>query len=199
MTAGSRERFVEASAYLLEVAAEVASDQWSLPALGEWSVRDLLGHASRALSTVTEYLGQPAERAELTAAGYLVAASGADRAAIAARGREAAVALGDDPVAQLRAVAAAAASAVAGADDDALVGTRAGGMRLDDYLPTRTVELVVHGLDLAAAIGSRATPPSGALGEVLHLLVDAACAQGRGVELCRALTGRSAAPVVVLA
>lgn len=43
-------------------------------------------------------------------------------------------------------------------DGTELVTTVAGGMRLADYLPTRVFELVVHTLDLAAALGLRAEP-----------------------------------------
>ena len=36
--------------------AAVPPDSWELPALGVWNVRDLAGHASRALLTVETYL-----------------------------------------------------------------------------------------------------------------------------------------------
>ena len=36
-------------------------------------------------------------------------------------------------------------------EDDPVISTIFGGMRLSDYLPTRTFELVVHGLDIARA------------------------------------------------
>ena len=38
-------------------------------------------------------------------------------------------------------------------DPDLVVHTIAGGMRVAAYLPTRTFELCVHGLDIAAATG----------------------------------------------
>ena len=40
-----------------------------------------------------------------------------------------------------------------GTDPDLVVHTIVGGMRVAAYLPTRTFELCVHGLDIAAATG----------------------------------------------
>jgi hypothetical protein len=40
--------------------SRVAPDQLDQPALGVWNVRDLLGHTSRALSTVSTYLATEA-------------------------------------------------------------------------------------------------------------------------------------------
>jgi hypothetical protein len=68
-------------------------------------------------------------------------------------------------------------------------------MRLRQYLPTRTFELVVHGLDIARAAGLP-TPAysAGLLTEVLQLAAAAAVLVGRGSELLLAMTGRAALP-----
>ena len=67
-------------------------------------------------------------------------------------------------------------------------------MHLEQYLVTRIFELVVHGLDIAAATGQPYEPPAPALAESLRLAVDVAVLRGQGVDLLLALTGRRALP-----
>ena len=109
------------------------------------------------------------------------------------RGVDAGLALGDDPPGTLRdshARAEATLDALAG--DDPVVETIIGGMHVSDYLPTRTFELVVHGLDVARAVGTPYTPPTDALAETLAAASSSALVQGLGVEVLLALTGRQA-------
>ena len=80
---------------------------------------------------------------------------------------------------------------VRAADPEAVVETIGGGMRVADYLPTRTFELVVHGLDLAAALGLDPDVPAAALREAAGLAVQVALEQGRGADLLLTLTGRA--------
>ena len=61
-----------------------------------------------------------------------------------ARGREAGVALGPDPIAAVRDIAARVLAQVQTTSDEVLVSTPVGGMRLIDYLPSRIFELAVH-------------------------------------------------------
>ena len=75
-----------------------------------------------------------------------------------------------------------------------MIDTFVGGMRLSAYLPTRTFELTVHSLDIAAASGLEVTPPPQALGDALHLAIDVALICGDGHTLLRALTGRRPLP-----
>ncbi len=63
-------------------------------------------------------------------------------------------------------------------------------MPLSAYLPTRTFELVVHTLDLAAAIHAPGEPPTEPLAASLELAAGLALHSGRGVEVLLALTGR---------
>ena len=66
-----RTAFSEAAGYLVQVAGDVPEGAWGSPGLGEWTVRELIGHASRALTTVPAYLAVPVERVELpTAVAY---------------------------------------------------------------------------------------------------------------------------------
>jgi hypothetical protein len=98
--------------------------------------------------------------------------------------------LGDDPAGAVRRLLDAAAADLLRADPDQLVTTYAGGMRLRDYLPTRSFELVVHCLDIAAAVPIRWTPPAAALAEAVAIAGEVAVRRGEGGLLLRLLTGR---------
>ena len=60
--------------------------------------------------------------------------------------------------------------------------------RLDDYVSTRIVELVVHGDDLAASAGIGFEPPTAAAQEVAAVLVDMAMARSGAAAVLRAFT-----------
>lgn len=184
-----RAAFRSAATWFREVVHQVG-DRWDLPGLGEWTVRDLVGHTSRALSTVASYLdAEPGPVVvESTTAYYL--AVGQSSAAVAERGREAGRALGDDPAAAIGDLSQRVLAKVDSAPDDAFVGTAAGGMRLIDYLPTRTFELVVHTADLASALDLEPAPPSVAAASALSLAGELSLERGSAVEVLLALTGR---------
>jgi len=74
------------------------------------------------------------------------------------------------------------------------VTTPAGGMRVRDWLPTRTFELVVHGIDAAAASGVPHNLGLEAVAEATTLATRLAVALGEGDALLRALTGRGELP-----
>ncbi|WP_322767216.1 maleylpyruvate isomerase family mycothiol-dependent enzyme, partial [Frankia sp. Cr1] len=171
-SAETRARFDHAASAFASLVAGITDDRWAAPALGEWSVRDLVGHGSRALSTVATYLGTPSPPADVDAGtgvdcvdavGYYLAVRGGlgDPAAVTQRGRDAGAALGDDPSGAVTTLATRVRQLVRESPDDAVVTTPVGAMRLVDYLPTRTFELTVHTLDLARVLGSR---PPAALG-----------------------------------
>ena len=150
----SRRAFADAARWFVRTAALVG-DRWDRPGLGEWDVRALVGHTSRSLLTVEMYLARPAAAVEIASAGdYFRAtremAAGPD---VAARGRDAGAALGADPAAAVAEIAGRVVPLVDACDGTELVTTIAGGMRLADYLPTRTFELAVHTADLATALG----------------------------------------------
>jgi uncharacterized protein (TIGR03083 family) len=176
----------------------VREDDWARPGLGVWTLRDLAGHTSRALLTVESYLDpatttQQPSLADVEAYFAAAGAAGAhaDPAAIAERGRQAGIALGDDPAAAVAAIVERVLAMVDQADDNALVTTPMNTMTLVGYLPTRTFELVVHTLDIAAAAGVR--PPDALdrpLASCLALAGRLAVSQGRGPEVLLALTGR---------
>ena len=197
MTSPTRETLAQAARFFLEMVERVRPEDLEKPGLGVWSVRELIAHASRGLLTIENGLQNPA--ASITAddpAGYFLAAlSGGDiHEQVAERGRQAAAALGPDPRPAVPPIAERVLAQVAAADDDQLVTTYGGGMRLGAYLPTRIFELTVHSLDLAAALGIEVEPPPAALRLSLDIVEEVALRRGKGATLLRALTGRARLP-----
>jgi uncharacterized protein (TIGR03083 family) len=191
----SRRAFEDAADWYLATVALVG-DRWDEPGLGEWSVRDLVGHTSRSFVTVEEYAARPAAAVEVASpADYYLAtraiAAGPD---VAQRGRDAAAALGDDPAAALAEIADRVRRLLDAHDGTALVTTIAGGMRLADYLVTRTFELTVHTADLALALNEPTTTPSTAAVQALALVAELALADGTAGSLLLLATGRTGLP-----
>lgn len=197
MMINQRAAFDEATQFYLKVLASVSADRWTDPGLGEWTVRDLAGHASRGIISLEQYLAQPARAVTVDSpAGYFRAAlaAGADHAAIAQRGREAGAALGDDPAATVAAAALRVSALLNAADDNLVIMSAVGGIRLIDYLPTRTFELIIHSLDLAAALGRSIEPPALAGRSALSIVADLALHSGQAGDVLLSLTGRRALP-----
>src|ERR1700712_3086686 len=97
-----RDHFRLAAEGFVTVVGLIAPDQWDRQGLGVWTVRDLAGHASRALLTVETYLDPltVSDRPELPDPVTYLQAAGAglvDPETVADRGRQAGAALGDDP------------------------------------------------------------------------------------------------------
>lgn len=194
----SRATFLDAAGAVAAAVDRIPPTAWDGPGLGVWDLRALVGHTSRSLITVVEYLGRPAAAEEVaTPEAYYVAVGrlvGADPAAVVERGRAAGAALGDDPATAFRARLTDAVAALDAAGDDDLLTTLAGGMRLAAYLPTRTFELAVHGADIAAATGLPVALPPSVLAEAAALAARTAVVQGHGPVVLAALTGRGALP-----
>ncbi|MEV4280500.1 maleylpyruvate isomerase N-terminal domain-containing protein [Actinoplanes xinjiangensis] len=173
------------------------------PGLGEWTLRDLLGHTvSSALRQVPTVLADraptllvPAPEAYFALARVapadLVAAV---RAASTDDARATGATLGDDPAEAVSGYIGKATAALAGVGDDDLVATPAGGMRVEDWLPTRTFELVVHASDAAVAAGLPIGFDHDTLASTAALAARIAVAVGQGIPVIRALTGRAALP-----
>jgi uncharacterized protein (TIGR03083 family) len=183
--------FEQAAQAFVDLVGQVRGD-WDRPGLGVWDLRSLVGHAARALVTVTTYLDTPAASEDLASpAAYLLGSGAVDAEVVAERGRQAGTDLGDDPAAWVAAAAGRALTRVRAADPQTLVTTVNGGMRLAAYLPTRTFELVVHGADIATALGLEPDTPPAALREAAGLATEVVLAQGRGQDLVLTLTGRA--------
>ncbi|MGA1811517.1 maleylpyruvate isomerase N-terminal domain-containing protein [Frondihabitans sp. 4ASC-45] len=146
-------------------AIDVRADQWHVSALGEWTVRDLVGHTSRALLTVEQYLRPGPSTSTASTNDYYraVRESRADPEAVAERGRQSAADLGDDAAGAVQEVAARVRLLIAHQSADARVVTPVGEWTLAAYLPTRVFELAVHTADLLRATGledGRGAPPT---------------------------------------
>jgi uncharacterized protein (TIGR03083 family) len=191
----SRRAFTDAAGWFVRTAALV-DDRWTRPGLGQWNVRALVGHTSRSLLTVETYLARPAARVEVASATDYFHATKATAAdpAVATRGWEAGTALGLDPAAAVAEIAARVLPLVDAQDGTELVTTIAGGMRLEDYLPTRTFELAVHTADLATALGLPLEVPATAAAQALHIVAELAVADGLAGRLLLSATGRPGLP-----
>lgn len=196
MTQSTR-TFVSAARAVGRAVDVIPPGAWDGPGLGDWTLRDLVGHTSRALLTVVDYLSRPvAEEVIESAPAYLAAISTGtvDPQAVAERGRRAGRDLGDDPASRFGQLVDEAVQAAEAADPGLVVHTVFGGMRVAAYLPTRTFELCVHGLDIASAAGVPIDLPVAALEEACGLAVTTAVRSGRGVDVVMALTGRRDLP-----
>jgi uncharacterized protein (TIGR03083 family) len=196
------ESFGIASESFIGLVERIDPEQWGDPGLGVWTVRDLVGHTSRAMLTVETYLAAP-PAAVMTipdAETYYSEFIGkfTDDDAIAARGVEAGAKLGNDPIGLLTALAVRASAAAAAAPPERLVavGSIGGvGIPLEQYLRTRVFELVVHGFDIARATGLDHGYPDSIVGETAVLAASVAVRKGHGEVFLSAMTGRGALPV----
>jgi len=189
--------FTEAAEGLADFIDNDAWEWWS-PALGDWNLLDLTNHMIRAVTAPVRYLAEPeptgvtlssaagyyaiylAERAEDPGLDEIVAAAGAGHELVAG-----------NVVETFRTAVADGTGAVAGLDPYRKIQTPFGAMRSVDYLPTRTLELVVHGLDFAHAVDSTWEVPSTALSQAMGLLSEIARITGKGQGFLMAATGRA--------
>ncbi|MGH9116593.1 MAG: maleylpyruvate isomerase N-terminal domain-containing protein [Acidimicrobiales bacterium] len=202
-----RAAYADCARGLAGVAARIPGDAWDRPGLGVWTVRDLVGHAGRALTVTEAYLdaADAADRAASTDDPQILshpidyyraiaAGSHADHAAVAERGRRAGRELGADPAGTVDALATRVVERIASEDDAAPVATPFGTMRLIDYLPSRVFELTVHRLDAVEAAGI--ADVDGRPGVALSLVVAAGVAGLRSDAFATllAITGRRGFP-----
>lgn len=192
------EVFSAAANWCANTVSRIPDTAWGNPGLGEWNLRSLVGHTSRALSTAVHAIETPAQTVELTTAeDYFRGTSKlpqADPHTVRDRGITAGADLGDDPAEAFRDLAHAAIAALESAvnsAEDPIVTSVAGSMRLSEYLRTRVFELVVHGLDIQAAEPAAAKEvPLVALQEASRIAQNLAVLRGDGPQLLFALTGR---------
>ncbi|HUQ57864.1 maleylpyruvate isomerase N-terminal domain-containing protein [Lentzea sp.] len=200
---GPQHTFAATAHVFADLVSTLPADRLSGQGLDDWTLRDLVGHTvSAGLAGVAEALGRPATTEDITTPeGYYALAKTVDPAfyqAVVARSTTDALdwgaRLGDQPAGQVRRFADRAVAAVDAADPDALVTTAAGGMRLANWLPTRTFELVVHSMDVASAADVRVDLPVDALAESAALAARLAAVTGSGQQVLLALTGRRRLP-----
>ena len=150
--AGSITTFESAARSFAGLVHRIPGDRWDGPGLGDWDLRSLVGHTSRSLITVSTYLQTSAEREDVaTPQAYYArireVASDAGADAIVERGRQAGRDLGADPAATVDALVSRVLGELSGGGDPLITVIGGAGIRLHTYLPTRTFELAVHGLE----------------------------------------------------
>jgi uncharacterized protein (TIGR03083 family) len=197
--AGSLATFESAARSFADLARRIPDDTWDGPGLGDWDLRSLVGHTSRSLITVSTYLQTSAEHEDVATpqeyyariADYM---SNAGAEAITERGRQAGRDLGADHVHTIDELIERVLGELETAADPLIEVIGGLGIRLRTYLPTRTFELAVHGMDIARATGLSSTLSEDVLAEATALAAQIAVATGRGETLLMSLTGRSALP-----
>ena len=176
-----------ASGFFVEAVQAVPDTAWGSVALGDWTVRELVGHGNRAHTTVEEYLLRPQPPI----------GQGSDyfsEARINERAREAVLALGDDPKGAVASTAARVTALVRKTSANATLGSPLRTMTLAEYLPSRIAELTIHGLDLKKALGAEIAVPTAAVQQSLRFLADPLVKQGKGELALLALSGRAQLP-----
>ena len=147
---------------ITETLRSVPADAWDRPALGQWNLHELVAHLFRAVTRVEAYLDQPVPAHALPSEGsppmadrvtYFHMDLAGEAAAIAERARR------DAPTVNRPTAAAdferewrAADARVRTLPPDHVTNSLRGAMRLDEYLATRVLELVVHHMDVRAAL-----------------------------------------------
>ena len=192
-----RETYLEAGEFFGGVVDQVDIDGWDGPALGEWCARDLAGHTYRSFTTVLSYSAKPGDKVELERPVdyFLKASEGlADPKQVAERGRAAGLEIIDDPKMMVRGFAMYVKNKLEELSDDHIMATPVGGIRLIDYLPTRTFELIIHTIDLAKAVSVDDKPPESGMETTLQILGQLALYRGYASNLILAATGRHGLP-----
>ncbi|MFF3336221.1 sterol carrier family protein [Streptomyces sp. NPDC002888] len=164
-----------------QAVATLTPEQLELPTrLGEWTVRDLAAHIGMSLGAVIRLVDEPAPvKQEATPADW-PGAIGADAPVIADYARELAE-KNPDLVAYLGDREQRFTAVLEEHPGTRLLNTNAGALTLDDYVVTRTVELVVHTDDLNAAVPGLGIPcDRQALAAATRLLADSLATKAPG-------------------
>ncbi|MET8150595.1 maleylpyruvate isomerase N-terminal domain-containing protein [Actinoplanes sp. NPDC049668] len=198
-----RRTYRAAAVSFADLVSRLPADRWDSPGLGDWSLRELVGHTvSSALRQVPDVLATTGDAVTVDSPqGYWAFARSAPpelrAAAVAAStedAREAGAWLGDEAAGRVSELTGLATTALAAVRDDDVIITPAGTMRVRDWLPTRTFELVVHGTDIAVAADLKFEVAPEALAESVTQAAQIAAAVGDSAPVLRALTGRARLP-----
>lgn len=164
--------FEEECLALEETLWEVPAEEWQRPALGQWTLAELVAHLVRTVTRADAALEAEVdeEHPVVDRVEYYRNVAG-DAAGIAERARADA---GDvDPTELPQAFAEgwrAAAAKASGVPPDTLVSTPRGAIRLDEFLATRVLELVVHHMDVRRVLDLPPTSTVEAERMTMHLL-----------------------------
>ena len=190
---GIRETYLEAGDYFVSIVDSIEIDAFDAPALGEWCVRDLVGHTYRSFTTVLSYSAVPSDKVDFERpVDYFLRllSSDVNHGHIAERGRAAGLEIIEDPKMMVRGFAMYVKNKLEELSDDHIMGTLTGGMRLIDYLPTRTFELIIHTMDLTKALGLESSPPRRGMETTLQMIGQLALNRGYAQDLIFSSTGR---------
>lgn len=189
-----RRTYRAAAVSFADLVTRLPDDRWDSAGPGDRTVRDLVGHTvNSALRPVPDVLGRTADNlAADSPEGYWAVVRTAPPSAAGAG--DSGPALGPDAGDTVAELIGRATATLANVGDADVVATPIGGMRVRDWLPTRTFELVVHGLDVAAAAGVDFRLAPAVLAETAALSARTAVAIGDGELVVRALTGRAVLP-----
>lgn len=200
----SVEAFAEAARWFGSLVLGQPVDQLDGPGLGEWNLRQLVAHSGRALVTTEEYLRPQAPAGTEVhdddpigaAARHFLSLRDNPRLQrdVAERGRAEGERLGDDVLGEVAALVERVTAVVRQAPESAVFETRFGVVGFATYLCTRTVELVVHGIDVAHAVGVPADVPTRPASTTLAVLAELARQRGDAVAVIAALSGRRPLP-----
>jgi mycothiol maleylpyruvate isomerase-like protein len=172
-------------------------------ATAEWTLRELVAHATRGLLAVETTLATPIDpdsRFLESAADYFAAAMSIPNvhAGIVQRGRDAAAAVGDEPGRYARSALDRVLVLVATTAPDRVVQHFAGRLRFDEYVATRVVELTLHTADVQLVTGADVAFPTAAAALTRDVLLDLVDRVDALTVAC-ALSGRAGSRCNVLA
>lgn len=146
--------FVEECAAVDATLADVPAAAWPSQGLGTWTLAELVTHLVRGVTRITEYLPEPAAQApEFDRVSYFQYDAAAAAPGVAERAVQEAA--GVDPTTLPGRFSVGWLAAEAAARDHGpgqLLPTFRGTMRLDEYVATRVLEVVVHHLDVRTAL-----------------------------------------------
>ncbi|MBL1096020.1 maleylpyruvate isomerase family mycothiol-dependent enzyme [Streptomyces coffeae] len=165
--------------HIRQAVAELDEERLGAPTrLGDWTARELLTHVAATVDSVARLLAAPAPPAQEAGVNDYAAAVASFAGAVDERTR--AAARDTDPRVLLERAEVRFTETAAAAPGDRLLAVPVGAMRLDDYLVTRCVELVVHSDDLAAATGTPVPYDRQAMAAAVRMLADALAAKAPG-------------------
>ncbi|MFF8833745.1 sterol carrier family protein [Streptomyces sp. NPDC015131] len=151
--------------------------------LGEWTVLELAAHITMAMRSVVRGAEAPAPAARELSLLEWPLATRRFAADVDHDTREIAEAAADTPGALAglyEDIGGRLAELLAAVPGERLITTRFGGVRLEDFLVTRTVELIVHTDDLNDATGLAVPYDRQALAACTRLLADALAVKAPG-------------------
>jgi uncharacterized protein (TIGR03083 family) len=188
--------FATSARSLASVAHRIRPEQWERPGLGVWTVRQLVGHALRGVSTAPMYLRTPAAEASIhSVAEYFRTARAMPdlHEGVAERGRVAGAELGDDPASAVDHVVEESVAVVSSTPLDTILTLPWGTIHLADYLPTRIIEVTVHTDDICRALDFEHVASEAESRLVIEALVSTAGTR-EGLSMIRAVLGRDSLP-----